>query len=174
MFRRHSELHYKSSSLKVTERDRIDPPAMNNLRQTILHIEDDPNDVLLLQRAIRKANVSVHVETIYDGDRAVAYLTGDDVYSNRERYPFPSLILLDLKIPRKSGLELLSWIRQHPDLKRLPVTILTSSRHEKDINEAYELGANSYLVKPVGFDALTDVVKLISSYWLAINEQPRF
>lgn len=147
---------------------------MNTLRQTILHIEDDPNDAMLLQRAIRKANLSVNVETLEDGDRAVAYLSGTDVYADREKYPFPALVLLDLKIPRKSGLELLNWIRKHPDLKRLPVTILTSSRHEKDINEAYELGANSYLVKPVGFDALTDVVRLISSYWLSVNEQPTF
>lgn len=147
---------------------------MHNLRQTILHVEDDPNDVLLLQRAFRKVNTPVHLETTVDGDQAMAYLVGRDVYADRSRYPFPTLVLLDLKIPRKSGLELLSWIRQQPELKRLPVTILTSSRHEKDINDAYELGANSYLVKPVGFDALTSVVELISSYWLNTNEQPRF
>lgn len=145
---------------------------MNALRQTILHVEDDPNDVLLVQRAFRKANLAVHLEMVHDGERAVAYLSGSEIYKDREKYPFPQLVLLDLKIPRKSGLEVLAWIRTHSEYKRLPVTILTSSRHEKDINEAYELGANSYLVKPVGFDALLEMIRLIAQYWLALNEKP--
>lgn len=147
---------------------------MNNLRNCILHVEDDQNDVILVQRAFRKANLGVHITSVFDGDRAVAYLSGRDVYTNRQQYPFPSLVLLDLKIPRKSGLEVLGWIRCHHEFKRLPVTILTSSKHEKDINQAYATGANSYLVKPVGFDALVDVVRLLSSYWLSLNEQPTF
>jgi CheY-like chemotaxis protein len=142
------------------------------MRYTILHVEDDPNDVLLVQRAFRKASLPAFLEAVHDGDKAVAYLIGEGIYKDRERYPLPSLLLLDLKIPRKSGLELLSWIRVHPEFKRLPVTILTSSRHERDINQAYETGANSYLVKPVGFDALVDMVKLINAYWIHLNEKP--
>lgn len=145
---------------------------MITLRHCILHVEDDPNDVLLLQRAFRKINVPIQLETVYDGDSAVAYLKGEAVYSDRERYPFPALVLLDLKIPRKSGIDVLKWIRLHPKFRRLPVTILTSSRHEKDINEAYEIGANSYLVKPVGFDDLLSMARLLTNYWLSLNEAP--
>ncbi len=145
---------------------------MNKLQHFVLHIEDDPNDILLVQRAFKKANIPVALDSITDGDSAVAYLTGEAIYADRRRYPLPSLILLDLKIPRKSGLEVLCWIRHHPNLKRLPVTVLTSSKHDRDINLAYEGGANSYLVKPVGFDALLEMVKLIDLYWLRLNENP--
>lgn len=138
----------------------------------ILHVEDDPNDVLLVERAFRKANVPVVLQAVNDGDAAVGYLVGENSYADRQRYPLPDLVLLDLKIPRKSGLEVLAWIRTHPELKRLPVAILTSSKHEKDINLAYETGANSYLVKPVGFDALLDMAKMIDQYWLRMNERP--
>lgn len=147
---------------------------MNNFRHIILHVEDDQNDILLVQRAFRKADLGVHISSVYDGDRALAYLTGTGEYSDRAEYPFPSLVLLDLKIPRRSGLEVLAWIRSQRELKRLPVTILTSSKHEKDINEAYTNGANSYLVKPVGFDALVDVIRMLSCYWLRLNEKPTF
>jgi DNA-binding response OmpR family regulator len=145
---------------------------MSVTRYNVLHIEDDINDVLLVQRAFRKASLPVALEAVNDGDKALAYLSGEDVYTDRLRYPIPSLVLLDLKIPRKSGLEVLTWIRSHPSWKRLPVTVLTSSRHEKDINLAYEIGANSYLVKPVGFDALVEMVRMINTYWLELNEMP--
>lgn len=145
---------------------------MTGRQQSILHVEDDPNDILLVQRAFRKANLPLILESVQDGDRAVAFLSGTEGFDDRDRFPLPVLVLLDLKIPRRSGLEVLAWIREQPSLKRLPVTVLTSSRHEKDINQAYELGANSYLVKPVGFDALTEMVKLINSYWLTLNERP--
>jgi CheY-like chemotaxis protein len=145
---------------------------MSTIRQNILHVEDDPNDVLLVQRAFRKANVPVNLHSVNDGDAAMAYLMGEGEFSNREQHPSPVLILLDLKIPRKSGLEVLAWIRSQPRYKRIPVTVLTSSRHDKDINVAYETGANSYLVKPVGFDALLEMVKVIDHYWLRMNEKP--
>lgn len=145
---------------------------MTSTVQTILHIEDDPNDVLLVQRAVRKANLAVNLAAIADGEIAIAYLGGDSIYRDRQRYPVPDLILLDLKIPRRSGLEVLAWMRQTPELKRIPVAVLTSSRHERDINEAYDAGANSYLVKPVGFDSLLEMIKLIHSYWLATNQRP--
>src|SRR5689334_7620147 len=109
---------------------------------TILHVEDDPNDVLLVQRALKKANASSTIQSVSDGDRALAYLGGAQDYANREKFPFPQLVLLDLKMPRKSGLEVLSWIRSQPMLKRVLVVIFTSSKHDQDINNAYELGAN--------------------------------
>src|SRR5215510_15129392 len=111
---------------------------------TILHVEDDPNDVLLVQRALKKTNATSIIQSVPDGDKALAYLGGAQEYSNRERFPFPQLVLLDLKMPRKSGLEVLAWIRGQASLKRLLVVIFTSSKHDQDINSAYELGANSY------------------------------
>ena len=139
---------------------------------TILHVEDDPNDVLLVNRAIRKANTSMVVRSVGDGDQALAYLSGSDAYANREEHPLPNLILLDLKMPRKSGLEVLAWIRQQANLKRMVVVIFTSSKHDHDINRAYELGANSYLVKPVGFEALQETMKQVDQYWARSNQPP--
>jgi CheY-like chemotaxis protein len=145
---------------------------MNILRPAILHVEDDPNDVLLVQRAIRKGNLAVTIEAVQDGDTALAYLQGEGRFSNRELHSLPALVLLDLKIPRRSGLEVLAWIRCHPQFKRVPVVIFTSSRHEKDINDACDMGANSYLVKPVGFDAVRDLLRIVTNYWLSLNERP--
>ena len=145
---------------------------MSSKFHTVLHVEDDPNDVLLVQRAIRKAKLALQLTCVSDGELALAYLAGEEIYGDRERFPIPSLILLDLKIPRRSGLEVLQWLRSHPGLKRIPVAVLTSSRHERDIDAAYEAGANSYLVKPVGFDALLGLVELLHTYWFVLNQQP--
>lgn len=139
---------------------------------TILHVEDDPNDVLLVERAIKKANSPAVLRAVADGEMALAYLKGENSFADREQYPLPDLILLDLKMPRKSGLEVLSWIRQQPELKRLLVVVFTSSKHDQDINRAYELGANSYLVKPVGFDSLLETIKQIHRYWGHLNQAP--
>ena len=145
---------------------------MKNNLPVILHAEDDPNDVLLLQQACRSANSSFRPESVEDGDQVISYLSGLDKYSDRLRYPLPVLVLLDLKMSRKTGFEVLEWIRSQPTLKRLPVIILTSSRHEGDVNWTYEHGANSYLVKPVGFDELIKMVKAIELYWLTLSEKP--
>ena len=141
-------------------------------RYTILLVEDNPNDILLIQRAFRKAQLANSIQMVENGEEAVAYLAGQGPYADRERYPLPALILLNLKLPRKSGLETLAWLRQQPGLKRLPVVVLTSSREPSDINRAYDLGANSYLTKPAALDALPDVVKILSLYWLTLNEKP--
>lgn len=139
---------------------------------TVLHVEDDPNDVLLLQRAFKKINPQVQIRAVSDGDKAVAYLSGGEGYEEASANPAPNLVLLDLKMPRKSGLEVLAWIRSEGDLRRVPVLIFTSSKHDQDINRAYELGANSYLVKPVGFDALMEMVRTINHYWGSLNQMP--
>src|SRR2546426_3324651 len=112
------------------------------------------------------------IQTVEDGEEAVAYLSGKPPYADRDRYTLPALMLLDLKLPRKSGLEVLQWVRQQDGLKRLPVVVLTSSRETADVNRAYDLGANSYLVKPVAFEALLDVVKMLNLYWMILSERP--
>lgn len=143
-------------------------------KHTVLLVEDDPNDILLIQRAFRKAKLTnINMQVIQDGDAAIDYLDGAGDYTDRDRYPFPVLILLDLKLPRRSGLEVLGWLRQQPELRRLPVIILTSSQENIDINHAYDLGANSYLVKPLGLNALVEVVTTINMYWLLLNESPK-
>ncbi len=144
---------------------------MNNALPTTLHIEDDPNDVSLLQHACRTAKVSFNLVSVNDGEKAIGYLSGQDVYSDRSRYPLPALVFLDLKMPRQSGFEVLQWVRSHPSLKSLPILILTSSRHDMDVKRAYEMGANTYLVKPVNFEALVTMVKTIDFYWLTLSER---
>jgi CheY-like chemotaxis protein len=138
----------------------------------ILLVEDNPNDVLLFQRAYNKAQVTHPLQIVSDGQAAIDYLSGQGIYSDRLHYPIPAVVLLDLKLPRRSGHEVLAWIRQHPYLRRLPVVIFTSSNQATDINRAYDLATNSYLVKPVSNTALTDLVRLIDQYWLRYNEKP--
>ncbi len=139
---------------------------------TILLIEDDPNDVLLTRRALTKAEVVNPLQVVRDGDAAVAYLAGAPPFGDRLLHPLPALILLDLKLPRRSGLEVLQWLRGQPNLKRIPVVALTSSREMADINRAYELGVNSYLVKPSSADDLLKMVTALAQYWLTLNELP--
>jgi CheY-like chemotaxis protein len=138
----------------------------------ILLVEDDPNDALLLQRAFRKANLANPIQLVSDGDAAVSYLAGQAPYADRSRHPLPVLVLLDLKLPRRSGHEVLEWLRAQPGLRRLPVVVITSSKESVDVRRAYDLGANSYLVKPVGFDALIEMVKALNLYWLILNQPP--
>jgi len=139
---------------------------------TILLVEDNPDDVLLIQRAFRKANLVNPISVVDDGEKAIAYLSGSGEYADRSRHPVPVLVLLDLKLPRKSGHEVLAWIKQHPALKRMPVVVLTSSTETVDVNQAYDHGANSYLVKPVGFDDLFAMVKTLQPYWMILNQKP--
>ena len=145
---------------------------MNTTLPLILHADDDPNDLLLFKHASRAADLPFLLESVSDGEMAVAYLSGMESYADRSRFPFPALALLDLKMPRRTGFEVLDWIRAQTPLKRLPVVILTSSKHEADINWTYEHGANSYLVKPVGFEALIEMIRAIHHYWLNMNERP--
>lgn len=138
----------------------------------ILLVEDDYNDVLLIRRAFRQAKVEPPMSIVNDGDEAVAYLSRQGKYADRQQYPFPLLILLDLKLPRRSGLEVLAWIRQQPELRRLLVVVLTSSQENSDLAQAYDLGANSYLVKPVNFKDFVSLIELIDAYWFKLNQKP--
>lgn len=146
---------------------------MNVEYDTILLVEDNPRDVLLIQRAFRKANVAIPLQVVEDGEVAIRYLSGEEPYTDRDRYPLPLLILLDLKLPRKSGAEVLAWLRQQPALKRLPVVVLTSSKEYADINHIYDLGGNAYMVKPVAFDNLVEIVKALNLHWIILNEKPQ-
>jgi CheY-like chemotaxis protein len=146
---------------------------MTAVQLNLLLVEDEPNDVFLIERAFRRCECRHALYTVGDGEEAIAYLEGAREFADREKYPLPSLMFLDLKLPRRSGLEVLAWLRARADsLKRLPVIVLTSSKQTSDINRAYDLGANSYLVKPVAFDGLLDLVKAFNSYWTRFHERP--
>jgi CheY-like chemotaxis protein len=135
----------------------------------VLIAEDDPTEVFLLQRAFAAAEVPATLHVVRDGQEAIDYLEGEAGFSDRGTYPLPDLLLLDLKMPRMNGFDVLGWLRQKPGLKRLLVTVLTSSDQPKDINRAYDLGANSYLVKPHGSTDLTELVRRVQRYWLESN-----
>lgn len=145
---------------------------MNPENRTILIVEDDPNDVMLVKRAFEKANVVNPIQVVDNGEDALDYLMGNGEYSNRRDHPLPVIILLDLKLPRRSGLEVLEWLRKQPNLKRIPVVILTSSTENRDINKAYDIGVNSYLIKPVEFKDLLELVRNLKLYWLLLNKHP--
>lgn len=138
---------------------------------TILLVEDDDNDVLLLRRAMRAAGMANPVRVVASGDAALAYLEGAGEFADRALHPLPVLVLLDLKLPGRSGHEVLHWLRGQPGLRRLPVVVLTSSGEPDDVNRAFDLGANSYLVKPGSADALREMVRTLDAYW-AGNEHP--
>lgn len=139
----------------------------------VLLVEDDASDARLVQRAFLQAGLPVEVVRLSNGDEAVSYLAGDSPYDNRNLYPMPSIVLLDIKLPRRSGLEVLRWVRgQQYSLKRLPIVMLTSSRHATDVNRAYDLGANSYLAKPDNTGDLSRLAQHFHEYWLQLNENP--
>ena len=141
--------------------------------RTILMVEDDPADARLIQRAFTKAGITANVIRLTNGDDAVAYLDGEPPYDNRVAHPLPNLLLLDIKLPRRNGLEVLQWLRSRTDgLRRMPAVMLTSSKHTVDINRAYDFGVNSYLAKPESTDALVQVASAIKAYWLTLNEEP--
>jgi CheY-like chemotaxis protein len=138
--------------------------------ETILAVEDEDDDVALLKRAFGKVGIANPVRFLTDGEQAVEYLTGDGRFVDREAHPLPALILLDLKLPRKSGLEVLAWLKDQPVLMRIPVVVLTSSKQSSDLERAYDLGANSYLVKPVDFSDLVEMMRTLKLYWIVFNE----
>jgi CheY-like chemotaxis protein len=138
------------------------------MKNTILHVEDNPDDLMLMELAFRKAGVQVALETANDGDKAIQKLQ-----NGMGTIP-PACVLLDVKLPTISGMEVLSWIRTQPGLKRLPVIMLTSSLLTDDVNQAYDLGANSYLIKPSDLEALITLAKTIDLYWVRTNTRPAF
>jgi len=139
---------------------------------SILLIEDNSNDAMLLQHAFRAANCTNPLRVVQTEDEAEQYLSGTEQYSDRKQNPLPILIFLDLGLYQGDGLSLLKWIRQQPEVSRIPVIILTASEQPDDVKRAYALGANSYMVKPIGHDALVRMVKASKRYWLTLNIYP--
>lgn len=136
----------------------------------LLLVEDDPADAVLIQRSIQKVGIPAQVVHLKDGDEAVAYLSAE---SSKPSTALPWLILMDLKLPRRSGLEVLQWIReQRSDISRVPVIMLSSSHHAVDIQRAYQYGVNSYLVKPETSDALLSMMTVLKTYWFYNNQNP--
>ena len=145
---------------------------MKTSDNTILLVEDDLNDVLLMQRAFRKANLTNPLHVARDGLEAIEYLTHQGQFADATRYPPPTLMVLDLKMPRKNGFETLEWLRQQPGLKRMVAVVLSSSSERADIDRAYDLGANSYLVKPADFQTLVRLVSSLANHWLDCSQMP--
>ena len=134
---------------------------------TILYAEDEETDVFFLQRAFTKAGITHTLRAVSDGEEAVAYLSGSGPFADRELCPLPALILLDINMPRKSGFEVLEWIRRQPNLKSVPVLIFTSSSNPADKEKAGQLAADDYLVKPSDPLKLAELVKSLNERWLS-------
>lgn len=139
----------------------------------ILIVEDNPNDLALTQRALRKARLANTVHVSRDGVEALEFLFGRDGKGGACDGTLPRLVLLDLKLPRLDGLEVLRRIKADPRTRAMPVVMLTSSREQRDLIESYNLGVNSYIVKPVNFDGFLDAVEQLGMYWLLVNQVPR-
>ena len=139
----------------------------------ILLVEDSPNDVELTLRALKRHNLANNVKVVRDGAEALDFVFGTGVHKDRPPEKKPKLILLDLKLPKVDGLEVLRAIKSDKITKIIPVVVLTSSKEEQDIVESYKLGVNSYIVKPVDFDKFIDSVSEVGLYWLVCNEPPR-
>jgi len=140
--------------------------------RTILIIEDESADAALLLRGFEKAQVLNPVVHLTNGDDALRYLAGKGEYSDRKKHPLPALMLLDLKLPGMTGIQLLQWMRVQGEIKRIPVVVLTSDENPDTINAAYDLGANSYLVKPGNAAEINRMVQTIQRYWMKLNEPP--
>jgi CheY-like chemotaxis protein len=140
--------------------------------KAILLIEDNPSDIALTERALLRNNISNTLVVAQDGLEGLDYLFGEGLHAGRDTSDMPVLVLLDLKLPRMDGLDVLRRIRADARTRRLPVVILTSSREEQDVAAGYDLGVNSYIRKPVDFQQFTETVRQLGLYWLVINEAP--
>ena len=138
----------------------------------ILLVEDREDDVLIIAKAFAEARLDNEVRVVSDGEDAIRYLKGEGAYADRKKYPMPNLILLDLKMPRIDGFEVLRWLRQQPDFGNIIVVVLTVSNAIRDVNLAYQLGANSFMVKPDDFQNVTSMARLLKDYWLYGNKAP--
>ena len=139
----------------------------------ILLVEDNPNDVELTLRVLKKNNLTNKVHVVKDGAEALEYIFATGAYASRDINHNPKVILLDLKLPKVDGLEVLRQIKSNEQTKMIPVVVLTSSKEERDLGESYRLGANSYITKPVGFESFVKAVSELGLYWLLLNQPPR-
>jgi len=139
---------------------------MDDNRFTVLLVEDDLNDIFLVKRAFKMARLPEPLHVVTDGQEAINYLKGQGKYADRQSYPLPKLIVMDIKMPRLTGFEVLEWVKGDGGLlRRIPIVIVSSSDNPADINRAYELGANAYMVKPMNFKAVEHLFESITHYW---------
>lgn len=141
-------------------------------RETILLVEDDPDEIQLMQKALEKAGLPNPLQILRNGADVVPYFEGKGEYADRAAHPLPGLVFLDLRLPGVSGLHLLAWIKGRPEFRHIPVVIFTASERREDMEQAYRFGANSYLVKPLGFGDFIEMLKLTGAYWIRLNSTP--
>ena len=139
------------------------------MKRVILHVEDDPNDALLVQLAFRKLELAGQLRAVDDGDKAMAYLSNRPPFEDKGQFPLPAFVLLDIKLPGGSGFDVLAWIRSRPEVRYLPVAILSSSTQPEDIRKAYDLGANSFIQKPSSLEGILEMVRTAYAYWSGYN-----
>jgi CheY-like chemotaxis protein len=142
-----------------------------NEQQTILVVDDSENDLIILRAAFEKAGYTGPLQTVRNGEEAVAYLKGENPYADREKFPLPVVVLLDLNMPKKNGFDVVTWVRAQPGLKRLALIILTASTRTEDVERALDLGATSFLVKPRSLDSLVVMMRCLFE-WIQINQFP--
>ena len=145
---------------------------MNSTR-TVLLVDDNENDVLLMHRAFKKAEFHFPVQQVRDGEEAISYLKCEGIYGNRQQYPVPSMVLLDLNMPKKNGFEVLAWIQTQPQLQDLTIVVTTASTRPEDVARAYELGATCYLVKPSALAELGNMVRTLGDFVTIDHFPPR-
>jgi len=146
---------------------------MNESKVEILLVEDNPQDLELTRRALRKGNLTNDIHVARDGAEALEFLFCEGAYTARKIEDGPKLILLDLKLPKVDGLEVLKRVKSDPRTKTIPVVVLTSSKEQNDVVESYQLGVNSYIVKPVNFEGFSAAVLEVGMYWLLLNQAPK-
>lgn len=138
---------------------------MRDSTSTILIVEDEPHDVEFLSRAFERAGVPNPIQSVHNGEEAIAYLNGTGKYADRAKFPFPRVIMTDLKMPQMGGLELLKWLNEHPRCRVVPAIVFTSSTSQADVDAAFAHGASGFMVKPVEFQELEEMVRKIADYW---------
>jgi CheY-like chemotaxis protein len=141
---------------------------MNGIIRPILAVEDEESDQMILELAFQRAKVSCPLVVVEDGQEAVDYLDGKGRYADRAAHPLPALIVLDLKMPRMSGFDVLAWLAKRPEFKEIPAVVLSSSSSELDINKARQLGAREYFVKPHNMEELVKIVRRMEAHWLPV------
>jgi two-component system, response regulator len=139
----------------------------------LLLVEDDPQDLALALRALRKANLANRIHIARDGVEALDFIFGEGAHAGRDTSNPPKVVLLDLKLPRINGVEVLKRIKGDPRTRTIPVVVLTSSKEQNDVIESYELGVNSYIVKPINFERFVNAVRDLELYWLLLNQAPK-
>jgi CheY-like chemotaxis protein len=142
-----------------------------NYNHTILLVDDSENDLYLMRAAFQKAEFDCPLQEAHDGDEAIAYLNGDGAYGDRARFPLPTVVLLDLNMPMRNGFDVLEWIRDQKNLRRLSIIVLSASERPEDVERAFDLGAHSYLVKPRTLSDLTKMIRCLRD-WLQYNHFP--